>query len=458
MNQPWPGPVQAAAVARIGLEAPWEPTQARDTAEPGTRSRAVRTATVAFATTLAVCAVAYPFLPRRYEAAAAIVLQPTDIDGQADRSLRQPLDENALQSEVDLASAPGIVDAVIRAHNLDRDPEFAGGRGLRAILPGWGSDLLPARAPRTAMELRRSLAEHLQVSRDRKSYTVRLGFWSEDPAKAAALSATLLAAYLDAQRDRKRAGLSWLTDWLGERASTLTGRYEAARRTLDERLAASGLLDTGAQVELDQRLQVLAVEAAQARGRLVEATARSQGLGAMKEAGLLDQAPEILASPVVLKLKDSLAAAMSRTAVWSTETTAIERQIAIESDRIVASAAVEVRSWETREAMLGNQVAETRRSIERRRAAERAAAELQRTADAERLAMDEGLVRLKAMTARTQVVEPDATVIGEPEVASAASFPRPLPTSLAALAMAILAAFAASWREALALAGRIVRA
>ncbi len=196
------------------------------------------------------------------------------------------------------------------------------------------------------MDLRRSVAEHLQVSRDRKSYTVRLGFWSEDPAKAAALSAALLAAYLDAQRARKRAGLSWLTDWLRERASTLTARYDATRRTLDERLAQDGLLDTGAQVELDQRLQVLAVEAAQARGRLVEAMARSQGLGALKEAGLLDQAPEILASPVILKLKDGLAAAISRTAVWSTETTAIERQIAIESGRIVASAAVEVRSWE----------------------------------------------------------------------------------------------------------------
>lgn len=457
MNQPWPGPGQAQAVARIGLEAPWEPV----VAPPGTAARrrwAWFRAILAFTVTLVACAAAYPYLPRRYEAAASILLRPTDLDGQADRTLRQPLDENALQSEVDFASAPGIADTVIRAHKLDQDPEFAGLDKYRPLLPDWAAAYLPPPHPRTAADLRRALADHLQVTRDRKSYTVRLGFWSEDPVKAAAMSGTLLTAYLDAQRAGKREALAGLRDWLQERLHLLTGNYETARRALDAHLAASGLFDTGAQVELDQRLQILAVEAAQARGHLVEATARSRGLLAMKEANVLDQAPEILASPAILKLKDGLVAAMSRTAVWSNETAAIERQIAIESERIVAAAAAEAKSWEQRETMLGTQVAETRRLIETRRAAERVAAELQRAADSERTAMDDGLAKLKAMALRTKVVEADATVIGEPEVATRASFPKPVPTALAALAMAVLAAIAAAWRQAMAFAGRIARA
>lgn len=454
MNQPWTAAGESgASVTRLDFEGPRE-RAARDDADAPARGRPLWRASLAFVTTLAACAYTYPFLPQRYEASAALVLQPTDIDGQADRSLRQPLDENALQSEVDLAASPAVADAVIQAHALAGDPEFTGPGRLYSILPpAW----LPPPRPRTRTDLRRTLADHLQVSRDRKSYTVRLGFWSADPEKATAMTGTLLAAYLDAQRARKRAALSWLVDWLKERAEALTSRYEASRRRVDAYLADHGLLDTGAQVELDQRLQVLAVEEAQAQARFIEASARVRGLAAMKAAGTLDQAQEVLTSPAILKLKDGLAAALSRTAVWSAETAAIERQIQTETDRIVASAAAEARTWETREAMLRQQVAETRGAITARRASERAAAELQRVADAERVVMEEGLAKLKGMTARTQVVEPDATVIGGPEVPTTPAFPKPLPTALAALGLALLAGLAAAWREVAALVRRLLQ-
>lgn len=453
MNQPWTAPGEiGTAVTRFDLDNAWV-RAASEAAAARSRRRPLRHASLAFLATLLACAGAYRYLPQRYESSAALYLRPTDIDGQADRSLRQPLDENALQSEIDVLSSPAMADAVIQAHALDKDPEFVGPGRLRSLIPpAW----LPPPRPRTQADLRRALADHLQVYRDRRSYTVRLGFWSADPKKAAAMSNTLLTAYLDAQRARKRAAVAWLTDWLKERADTLTAHYRDARRRVDDYLVTHGLLDTGAQVELDQRLQVLTVAEAQARARFIEASARVQGLAAMKAAGTLDQAQEILASPAILKLKDSLAAALSRTVVWSAETEAIERQMKAEADRIVASAAAEAKDWATREAMLRRQVAETREAIAGRRASEREAAELQRVADSERTLMEEGLAKLKGMTARTEVVEPDATIIGEPEVPADPAFPKPLPTAVAALGLALLAALAAAWREVAALIGRLV--
>lgn len=454
MNQPWTAPGEiGTAVTRLDLDNAWV-RAATEAGAARTRRRPLRHAALAFVTTLLACAGAYRYLPQRYEASAALYLRPTDNDGQADRSLRQPLDENALQSEIDFVSSPVMADAVIGAHGLDNDAEFVGPGRLRSLLP---PDWLPPARPTTRADLRRTLADHLQVIRDRRSYTVRLGFWSADPGKAAAMTGTLLSAYLDAQRARKRAALSGLTEWLKERADTLTAHYKDARRRIDDYLVAHSLLDTGAQVELDQRLQVLTVEEAQARARLIEASARVRALAAMKEAGTLDQAQEVLSSPAILKLKDGLAAALSRTAVWSSETEAIERQIKAEVERIVAAASVEAQGWETRETMLRRQVAEIREAIAHRRASEREAAELQRVADSERTLMEESLAKLKGMTARTEVVEPDAIIISEPEIPADPSFPKPLPTALAALGLALLASFAACWREVAALVGRLVQ-
>ncbi len=397
----------------------------------------------AFLAVLCVVAIAYPFLPRRYEASALVVIQPTDLDGQTDRTLRQPLDENALQSGMDVIASPALADRVIAAHGLDSDPEFAGGGAralLAAILPAaW----LPAPAPARESEVRRRLQDHLQVSRDRRSYTIRLGYWSSDPTKAAAMTATLLAAYLDEQRDRKRAGLRHLTEWLDRRAALLAERHTSSRNAAQAFRESSGLIDTGAQVELDQRLQVLSGEAAQARARFIDASTRSRNLLAMREAGTLDTAPEVIGSPSVMRLKEGMAAALARTAVWANETQAFEGQIKGESERIVAAAVAETENWAGRERLLLAEIKLIRGRIVERRQSEQRLQELQRTADSDRVVLDEALTRQKGMTARTESVGPDVEVLSSPEAPNQAAFPRPGLTLLAALLLATLAGLVA---------------
>jgi hypothetical protein len=144
-----------------------------------------------------LCAgIAWPLLPRRYESTASVILRPTDVYGRMDsvQSLGHPLDDNAIQSEMDIIGSPTIASAVIAHHNLANDPEVAGDpsrlsrrflEGLYRVAPimsEWFGDLRQV----SDAGLREQLQKHLSVSRDRRSYTVKMGYWSSDPAKAAA--------------------------------------------------------------------------------------------------------------------------------------------------------------------------------------------------------------------------------------------------------------------------------
>jgi hypothetical protein len=144
-----------------------------------------------FSVVVTASAAAWPYLPRRYEAAATVILHPTDLQSSSDsvQFMRQPLDEGAVQSEIDQIASPKLAALVVAQHSLATDPEFAG-RPKLWFLPGATQGAV------TEADLRQRLLKHLSVSKERHSNTVRFGFTSSDPLKSAALTDTLLKAYL----------------------------------------------------------------------------------------------------------------------------------------------------------------------------------------------------------------------------------------------------------------------
>jgi len=89
---------------------------------------------------LMISAVAWPLLPRRFEASASIVLYPASLDNGADRdaALRQSIDDNAIQSE------PGADTFVLGAPDLpsggiDRITDFASGADTIVLGAQFGS-------------------------------------------------------------------------------------------------------------------------------------------------------------------------------------------------------------------------------------------------------------------------------------------------------------------------------
>ncbi|WP_414475520.1 GumC family protein [Microvirga sp. M2] len=390
-------------------------------------------------------AIAWPYIPRRYVASAMIVLRPADTASAEDtQPWRQTLDEGAIQSEIDRITSPKLTDIVIRKHNLLKDPEFASPSHLSGIRSWLGA---AAPAPISEAEVRRRLADHFSVQRDRKSYTIKLGFWSGDAAKAAAMTRTLLAAYLDEQMIRKRELVTRAAMLTRAEAELRGSAHRAAEAAVENLLMTSGLADTGSQVALDQRLAVLSTEAAQAHARAIEASIRLKTLRDAKAAGALDNAPEILASPTVRQLKEALAAALSKTAVLGPETQAITARITEEAERIVKAAEIELAGWRQREDIMQAEIETLSEKLILRRQNELRLEELKSRAAFTKEAYDRAVTQMLAQQARVNAVMPDAEIVTDAEEPLQPAYPQVTLTAFGSLLVAIMVGFLLAWRS-----------
>lgn len=376
---------------------------------------------------LAVClaaAITWPFLPRRFESTAAIILRPTDENGQLDKAqaLRLPLDENAIQSEMDIIGSPTIASTVIARHSLAIDPEFgADPQSLRAQLTKAAYEAVPILAdwfgPMRGLpegELRTRLKKHLSVSRDRRSYTVRLGYWSSDPVKAAAMTETLLATYLEDQTARKFRSFEKLTAGLSHRVEALRAKYESSERAIRELTSRSDLTDGVMQATLENQLSTLGKEAAEARVRYLEATTRAK------------QYP-----------KGTTTTEPAKPASWQLGGGAVQSPDVAEA---------EARNWALREALIGRAMQAIRSELAQRREAALRLENLRREAAIDKEVLDAALMRLKELGSRTSSLNLDVEILAQPDVPVRPTFPDPLLTMIATLLAACAAGSAMAWR------------
>jgi uncharacterized protein involved in exopolysaccharide biosynthesis len=275
---------------------------------------------------------------------------------------------------------------------------------------------------------------------------VKFGFRSSDRFKAAALANTLLKAYLADQLARKRELVATLTGSLTERVDLLRAQSEASQLAVKDFLVQSGLIDKGVQISLEQELVTLSTEAALARSRAMEAQARADALSDLQKAGKLDGAPEVLASPIILALKEKEAGAKSLVSPVEVPQRAIDARIAAEADRIVQGVKTELRTWTQREISLEHAIKKIRDEMTQRQSSELRLAALRHEAASDRTALDEALMRLKAQTARANNVRPDVDIIANPEVPDRPVFPNLLLAMLGTLMNGCLAGAAMVWR------------
>jgi polysaccharide biosynthesis transport protein len=408
-----------------------------------------------FTIVFAVAIAAWPHLPRHYESRAVIVLRPTDVEARDQaQAMRQPLDESAIQSEIDAISSTWIADTIIAVHGLADDPEFnRGGLPIPQLIwpeEGWVPTVLVSeRPPISQSALRHHLRQRMLVERDRRSYTLAIGFRSTDPVKAEALTQTLLTTYLDTQVERKQRSAESLYAWLTDRVDLARSRLMQSEEAYRAYLARTGLLDRGAQISLESQLAALSADLAATRSQAIEAQTRSASLLAMRENGTLDSAPEVLSSPAVRSLRERMTGALSRTVVASPEFQAISGEIDAEVERIVRSADAQASVLAEREELLRTEIMNIRTTLSGRHEAELAAERLQIEAANDRAALEEALTRLKDV-AGTVEFRPDAEVIMAPEVPDRPASPSLLLALIGTFLAACLAGALMNWRLILA--------
>ena len=308
----------------------------------------------------------------------------------------------------------------------------------------------PEPQPLAYDEIRNRLRDAIEISRDRRSYTLQVSVRSEDPEKASILNRSFINAYLDRQVDRKRNAVDHLAAYLRERTETLRARAQDSRARMVEFMERSGLVDEGARTSLDAKLTSLSTESAIARARAIEASARASSLTHLKEADALDSAPAVLESPTVQRLKQSLAEALFRTAVSPVEIESIQERIADEQERIVAGAMIEAENWSSRQALLDREIAAIRRLMVERRKSELVLEDLARQSDSDEAAYRHASSELRTLAPGEQTYLPDAELISLASVPTKAAFPNPLLFGLGALVFSLVAGVGLNFRALLA--------
>jgi uncharacterized protein involved in exopolysaccharide biosynthesis len=409
-----------------------------------------------FLTVVCVAGAAWPFLPRRFESAAQIVLQPAASDNLSDRSssARGPADEFSVQSDIDYLGATNVLDAVIRDADLATNPELTEGSGIVGSLKrAFG---MPSR-PVTEADLRNRLRRQMVVARDRKSYTVKIGFVGSDPVRVTAMATSLVNAYLADQVARKQRAAEAVSRWLAERVRLIGERQEASEKRVSEFLTRSGLIDRGAQVALESLLKALSADAASTHLKVIEVTTRLRGLTTMVKAGTIENAPEVIGSPTIAKLKENLTVALARPTAFSSEQKAITDQIAAETSRIVRSAEVDASVWAQREIAVEENLKKVRAALIDRARAEIELARLQRDSANDKIVLEEALTRLKSQAGAAMAVKPDVEVLATPELPSAPAFPNPLLMLLSTILAGCVGGAAMNWRPLFKFAQRATR-
>ena len=367
---------------------------------------------IGFAIVLAVGILSWPNLPRRYESSAALILRPTNELGQIDPalSLRQALDDGAVQSEIDAMMSTTLVGKVVSNLKLTDDPEFKGGQSalrtklLDPLMRLVGSEAL-ASMPPTYGDVIRQIQDRLTVTRDRRSYTIRVAFSANEPSKATMMTNGLMDAYLDYQKERKRTSIELINAGLKRQLVDLTTRQADIQRGLQEIVNGPENRLSADPATIIRLVDALGLE----RARL---TSRKAELAASIEKGSV---PAATAST----LTDTLATQKALRA--EDERLDIQRRVLdAEVERLTVEARLRTDS-ETRANLLRTEIAS--------------------------LTSQTSTLRARIAVSNTAAVEatPDVEIIAKATVPLQAAFPNPLLTGLAILLGGLIAGCAMIW-------------
>jgi uncharacterized protein involved in exopolysaccharide biosynthesis len=255
---------------------------------------------------------AYPLIPRVYTAEAEVMLRPTSQDGSAswDQSQRDALDDNAIQTKIQILSSDPLQTSVIEQHDLLHDPEFNSSlhpSWLKQQIYGltWLSPWVPARMSERA-QVKSALARHLTVKRDQKSYIIRFGYESNDPAKSAELTNLLASGFLADQIGRKRTSHDDLLTSLKERVDSLEAQYRADEKTEVDFAKNAGVDHAGIKASMQQQIVSLSTSLAEAHRLAVTTAAHAEVLTEAQRRGTVDSTSEALSSTMLQRLRERL--------------------------------------------------------------------------------------------------------------------------------------------------------
>ena len=373
-------------------------------------------------------------------------------------------DQSAVRSEVEILSsrtlAAKVVDALDLTASAEFNPRLRPPSLLSAFNPiDWIADRIPESWRRTGPgagpaetapepgELEQqakivaqdTLLKAVSVSIVGRSRVISVTATSEDPALAAAIANSLSELYLLEQLEAKFEATKRATDWLSERIRNLRQQVEASERAVETYRRQHGLIRSRDTTVTEQQISEINTQLILARTGTAEAEARLRQVRTLLASeGGVDSATEVLASPLIQRLRERETDVARQKAEMATEygprhpkminiraeLDDIRARIEAEVGKIVRGLGNELEVARARERTLARNLETLKAENATSNTAQAGLRVLEREAAANRALFDTFLARWKETGQQDGIQHADARIISRAEIPSDPTSPR----------------------------------
>jgi len=372
---------------------------------------------------------------------------------------QRALDEQAVQSQVQVLTSRDLAVAVIKALDLTSNPEFAKDAGTGALVRLLNRMGLAGGSPKSEEEkAANTFAEHLSVFPLAKSSVIAVEYTSGDAGLAANVANKLANVYIDWQREAKLEQTKDATAWLSAQIEVLRKKVGEAEAAAEQFKASQGLFAGTNNVTLNaQQLSELNSQLILAKAQKSEAEARARLIKKMlADKSDIDATPEVLKSELIARLIDqrvqvqrqlaelsaTLLPSHPRIKQLTAELADVRAQLRGEAVKIVKGLENEAEIASARETSLRSSLNDVKTQASGLSEAEIKLRALEREAKAQRDLLESYLARYRDASARHDMgaVPSQATIVSRAHASILPSFPKRGPISLlVAVATALLA-------------------
>ena len=440
----------------------------RDLLERLQRHKALLAATVGLVTLAAVVVVSQ--MTPRYSARTQILVgvPKTNVVDVEDvlRGLRT--DRATIESEILVLTSRTLAAKVAERLDLASEPAFnpklrpprRSLLGLLSVLhprrwvaPEWievltgGQSREPPPPPPTPEEVEQRTKAAV-VARVRGAVTARIQGRSRviavtarstDRRLAAAIANALSELYLLEQLEAKFEATRRAADWLNGRVRELRGQVEASERAVEEYRRAHDLVQGKGTTVTEQQISEINTQLILARTKTAEAEARLRQIRALVDSeGGVESAADVLASPLVNRLRERETDVARRAAEMATELgprhpkminikaelQEVRRKLAAEVEKIVRASSNELEVARIREQTLHRNLESLKTQTAQNNTAQGRLRVLEREAAANRAVFDTFLARWKETGRQEEIQHADARILSRAQVPRSPSSPK----------------------------------
>ncbi|QZO02514.1 hypothetical protein K6K41_25025 [Chenggangzhangella methanolivorans] len=402
-----------------------------------------------------------------YRSNALILIENREIAAPRSATDRESLpDEQAVASQVQLMQSRDLARQVVKSLDLAANPEFAADRPglvgglMRALGLGGAESAQPFNE-----KVVDNVVQDLTVYPVTGSRVVGVEFTAKNPDVAARVVNGFADAYLDIQRDAKRATNRQTSQYLADEIETLRAKVGEAEERVEQFRAKAGLLvGTNNTTVAAQQLGDTTVQLSASRSQQNDAQAKADNIRATLRQGRPAEALDIANSELIRSLaqeRSRLAAQIAsegrtllpqhpRMRELSAQLNGLDGQIRSEAEKLARAFENDAKTAGARVAALTKQLESMKGDAASANNQDVQLRAMERDARSQRELLEQMLNRYRETSAREnpEGLLADARVISRGAAAAEPYFPKKGPTVLlATIGAFVLALFAAAAAE-----------